>query len=69
MSARGPYRPTTRNPLYVRHRLEELRAAEEQRADPPPLLATVMGSIRRIFRRLDALEEALASHLAASDRD
>lgn len=53
----------------MRHRLEELRAAEEQRADPPPLLATVMGSIRRIFRRLDALEEALASHLAASDRD
>ena len=50
-----PYRPSTRNPLYVRNRMEELRAREEPHIDR----RYVVAHIRQLYRRLQVLEEEI----------
>jgi hypothetical protein len=62
----SPYRRSLRDPLYVRNRLEELRARDPEYQIPSEdQFMVLLGHIKRIYRRLDALEEALAEHLAA----
>lgn len=57
-----PYRGvTTRNRDYVKNRLEELRALQESDTDR---LAELMAHIRRLYRRIAALEEAFEAFLA-----